>query len=1494
VLANEQTGTGVTTSGALSGTFLDCTAGGRFGIDDAGLISRVAFRTGDETGMTGGTDVKHATTGDDGFKGFGDKTPSWSAGTATSSYNSTSGILTMEKRGGYATSDAATISLKGPGTLYTTHLDLNAEGDYVSVSSTGDDWTDVKLTGNYSACIRMASLEAVYTDTNLASGSAEGGSTARTSTHDTEETQNHAAPQGTADPNNRLCHDVLTGKVLGPAPVQLDNDATVEFVAGAESTYSTGNFADGFTLQYVYDDWYVQDTTTPPTGCSLTLAGGSATGPQTAPTNAWFVDEDLNRRSISGKMHAEGGGGTGYKVILEKVQAPGTWGFLLDDNAVVFGPKDTWGHEGSALPYYASGGSTGTDAPSNLIDQGEGDSTGGTKPDPTTNDGSGAPASAGGPLDHAGTGGLVNTAGGGPVGARAFNKHGDVIPGSARGNHPDYWAEEVVEVDSWGPSASPVTVSTVKLQKSQGSPPSPMYRFQVVTCNADGCDNKKRAAYSLQTVDIGQYEPKATFFGDLDPKTRVLAGEITVVAPSFAMGLQGYRFYPTADGDTNLALRWSDTATDEGTGASPTDNAHFTLELLKSCPPDSRNEGWTDGNSRWQALAQAPCGNDNPYSPKCRGKSCAHVSILPGSQGEFYISRFDNNGNAENADGQDVDEGQNNGSETNANGNLPQGYSTNTARRNYGDNEAADIYMPRDGWLTPILMDVPDDDDTLLLKTSSSDDSATAADCELSSDCTNVKGLTLSEYHDITTSESVIEWRTDLHETGHGFTLIFQPNYPELELSTGTPMAQGASGYRVVSVYGSADAAAYDVDDSTDSQTARTYNTEYRPQDTVSDAYVETRDWLVPNVTCTPTTMHCPLPSTWAHINYTTPSLYPEPAEGSCLQQKSGVSSLSGCSDKTNLNTRWYSANSPTTSQPGNSLQNTDEEDNGQAVAADSHGAKHANWAGNCGDASSYFWFEKIACGSTRTFHTDRSLIEDFVQLTPTWEDIQQILDLYYTTKAPLAGDGAAGPGFTFINADYHVPPVLPPKVNCSCMASMDAYASLLSVVSKTPTPGAPVTLDPEVLNTGTSKMIATLRMYQDPTYSIPASSTAAMPVVVSRFYLEVSTKFTRNRITISDCTSAHKENSLNATDALKPRLNYCDNSTFDTLPERSPAGVTHMDRLSMKKFKYQGTTDVFMQCKIRACAQQPCGVCTGTGDPRRALSTDLSPVEGEMFAPPVSVRVSASDKNALVFGQPVGPVPTTYEPATVQSLSSANAVVDVALASGVSQPFRVRSEMSLPVTAAWATQNQAALVATLRSTLALLPEEQLVILSIKAGRRLEETRSLQAGNAKIDFTVGVASAARASVSQRQITQLSSGSAQATQQFVSQLDTELQARGAAPVNLSPAALSFTPPTRTTSNAATATQQSAQLYNAFPTTTSQDGESAAPAKNEGSSTMVVLFGAMAAVAVALFAYQRGVNSAMQKNNGAQMEGDAYASKTAHLDGEWQEDQAQAWQ
>ena len=91
-------------------------------------------------------------------------------------------------------------------------------------------------------------------------------------------------------------------------------------------------------------------------------------------------------------------------------------------------------------------------------------------------------------------------------------------------------------------------------------------------------------------------------------------------------------------------------------------------------------------NDEWCALAREPCGNDNPYSPKCLGKSCANINILPGSQGEFYITRYDNNGNSENA------QTRLHGVIENPNyNNLPQTYTSNTGQRNYSHNEYAQV-----------------------------------------------------------------------------------------------------------------------------------------------------------------------------------------------------------------------------------------------------------------------------------------------------------------------------------------------------------------------------------------------------------------------------------------------------------------------------------------------------------------------------------------------------------------------------------------------------------------------------------------------------------------------------------------------------------------------------------------------------------------------------------------------------------------------------------
>jgi hypothetical protein len=522
---------------------------------------------------------------------------------------------------------------------------------------------------------------------------------------------------------------------------------------------------------------------------------------------------------------------------------------------------------------------------------------------------------------------------------------------------------------------------------------------------------------------------------------------------------------------------------------------------------------------------------------------------------------------------------------------------------------------------------------------------------------------------------------------------------------------------------------------------------------------------------------------------------------------------------------------------------------------------------------------------------TDRSLIEDFVQLTPTWEDIQQILDLYYTTKAPLAGrDGNVG--FTFITADYHIAPVLPPKINCTCQSAMDAYASLLSVVSKTPTPGAPVTLDPEVLNSGTSKIVATLRMYQDPTYSIPASSVAAMPIVVTRFYLEVSTKFTRNRITISDCQASNLENLLNDTTSLKPRMNYCDNSTFDTMQERSPNGVTHMDRLSMKKFKFQTTTDVFMQCKIRACAQQPCGICTGSGYHYRELQdVDLSPAEGEMFAPPFNIKVSHHDTNALVFPDSV----PDFRPTNVAGPTGS--IGQQSTGPTVQKAIQIKSNLVLSsITAAWAVQNREAVTSTLRKTMGLTAAEELVITSISSlGRQLSGRQLQSGGGVKIDFVIGVDDQARASIAESKVNQLASGSPALAMQFSAVLDQELQSRGAAPIALPVTSMAFSPATKTMNTYSQATQvyqhQGSANYNG------QQQQQTQPQESGDRLILGLVIGAFFMSVMGFVMYMQ-----MNKKQAAQhheehwedeQSPDAYASKVAALDNSWQHETQETW-
>ena len=160
------------------------------------------------------------------------------------------------------------------------------------------------------------------------------------------------------------------------------------------------------------------------------------------------------------------------------------------------------------------------------------------------------------------------------------------------------------------------------------------------------------------------------------------------------------------------------------------------------------------------------------------------------------------------------------------------------------------------------------------------------------------------------------------------------------------------------------------------------------------------------------------------------------------------------------------------------------------------------------------------------------------------------------------------------------------------------------------------------------------------------------------------------------------------------------------------------------------------------------------------------------MFAPPVSVRVSARDQNALTFAAPSGTSVSEVGASAAPQQSSANALQSASNTPQTSKPIEISSELTLgSVSAAWALKNRAALVGTLRSVLALRTEDELVITAITAARR---GRSLQAGGVKVEFSVGVSDPARAATSQTKLMQLASGAQEVVRSFAAQLDVELQ------------------------------------------------------------------------------------------------------------------------
>ena len=122
----------------------------------------------------------------------------------------------------------------------------------------------------------------------------------------------HARP-----PKDDLCHNVLTGKVLPPAPIGIPSGGsnTLNFVSNAAG----GTNGEGFTLYLVYDDYYTADVSC--TGCdgfgvahascatdytsvssADSTSGSGSTPPDSKAGNAVHIDNNTAKQTIGGQI----------------------------------------------------------------------------------------------------------------------------------------------------------------------------------------------------------------------------------------------------------------------------------------------------------------------------------------------------------------------------------------------------------------------------------------------------------------------------------------------------------------------------------------------------------------------------------------------------------------------------------------------------------------------------------------------------------------------------------------------------------------------------------------------------------------------------------------------------------------------------------------------------------------------------------------------------------------------------------------------------------------------------------------------------------------------------------------------------------------------------------------------------------------------------------------------------------------------------------------
>jgi hypothetical protein len=236
-----------------------------------------------------------------------------------------------------------------------------------------------------------------------------------------------------------------------------------------------------------------------------------------------------------------------------------------------------------------------------------------------------------------------------------------------------------------------------------------------------------------------------------------------------------------------------------------------------------------------------------------------------------------------------------------------------------------------------------------------------------------------------------------------------------------------------------------------------------------------------------------------------------------------------------------------------------------------------------------YFEVERQSCGSTRTFLREQGLIRDSVTIVVNQTQIPSYLTTtFYTPPPPITPGGSA----FLVNNWEEGGPLLPPTISCNCDSADTIHTGKLSLEPTMPV--LPTSGGTGSTAMGKTAIVAYLRLFRDPAYSLEQKPGFVLPDVITRYYLEISTEFNKNKVQVRSCMAAPTMGDLAAeTDNVQLILgDYCEDQRFEIRHHMRPRDTTHIHRFSMRKFQFKGSNSIYFQCVVEACESPPCGEC--------------------------------------------------------------------------------------------------------------------------------------------------------------------------------------------------------------------------------------------------------------------------------------------------------------